>query len=55
MHHELWAIAKSEEAAARRNRQQESELILWRTERRKKQLDKLYGVRETFDHNLEEG
>ena len=53
MHNELWAIAKSEEAA-RRNRQQESELILWRTERRKKQLDKLYQVRETFDHNLEE-
>jgi hypothetical protein len=41
------------EADARIRRDQSSELKVWKTARRKEQLDKLYGVREAFEHRVE--
>jgi hypothetical protein len=43
--------AFEEDFRIRRN--QSSELNLWKTARRKEQLDKLYTVRETFEHQIE--
>ena len=52
MHEELMQLVKKEKEF-RRSHQQECALVTWRTERRKQQLDKLYQVRETFDHRLD--
>jgi hypothetical protein len=52
MRAELLHLAASEEDF-RIRRTQSSELNLWKTARRKEQLDKLYTVRETFEHQIE--
>jgi hypothetical protein len=52
MRTELLHLAASEEDA-RIRRNQSSELKVWKTARRKEQLDKLYTVRETFEHQIE--
>lgn len=53
MHTELLELVKRQDLY-RQSQQEESQLIHWRTIRRKQQLDKLYQVRETFDHRLED-
>jgi hypothetical protein len=52
MRAELIHLAASEEDA-RIRRNQSSELKVWKEVRRKEQLDKLYTVRETFEHRIE--
>lgn len=52
MRSELVLLADSEEHA-RTRRVQSKELKKWKTERRKEQLEKLYTVRETFEHRIQ--
>jgi len=52
MHEELLKLVKSEDSY-RKLQQEQKSLHHWRMERRKQELDKLYQVRETFDHRLE--
>lgn len=52
MNDELRALARNEQAQANYQKRQ-SALTLWRTQRRRERLDKLYQVRETFAFRLE--
>jgi hypothetical protein len=52
MREELVRLARDEEHA-RVARQQTEELLLWKTDRRQSQLDKLYSVRETLEHRID--
>ena len=52
MYEELSLLVKREEEY-RQSQLEESQLVFWKTQRRKQQLDQLYQVRESFDHQLD--